>query len=307
MSIGSRVAIFLHTVKYLIDANVLSEPTKAAPQPNVVEWLRRNEREIAIDPVILGELRFGILLLPKGRRRASLERWFDAGVQRLLCLPWDAATGLRWGQLLADLRAKGRATPIKDSLIAATALVHDLAVATRNRTGFDKAVSRSSIPLPGKSMNLAPRASGPSRRGPPRRWRSGSPRDSGVCCERFRAVSLSPRSTPVFLEPIYEWARRNDFPEEAGHIIIAGVPVQIIPAHNALAEEAIASAAELDYEGQPVRVIRPEYLIALYPEPSARTRKRLERVAALLEESNLDRELLQTVLARYNLRLPTYE
>jgi hypothetical protein len=126
-------------VKFLVDANVLSEPTKAAPDPSVVEWLRRHEREITIDPVILGEVRFGILLLPKGRRRARLERWFDAGIQRLHCLPWEAETGLRWARLLASLRAAGRAMPIKDSLIAATALVHGLAVATRNQVDFEKA------------------------------------------------------------------------------------------------------------------------------------------------------------------------
>lgn len=124
---------------YLVDANVLSEPTKSSPNSMVVEWLRRNEREIAVDPIILGEVRFGILLLPKGKRRARLERWFDAGVRRLQCLPWEMQTGLRWAELLARLRGSGRAMPIKDSLIAATALVHGLVVATRNRTDFEKA------------------------------------------------------------------------------------------------------------------------------------------------------------------------
>lgn len=124
---------------YLVDANVLSEPTKASPDPAVVAWLRHHERAIVVDPVILGEVRFGILLLPKGARRTRLERWFDAGVQRLHCLPWEAETGLRWAELLAHLRAAGRAMPIKDSLIAATALVHGLIVATRNRADFEMA------------------------------------------------------------------------------------------------------------------------------------------------------------------------
>jgi hypothetical protein len=74
-------------VKYLVDAHVLSEPTKAKPDPRVVAWLRAHESEIAVDPVILGELRFGILILPKGRKRTALERWFDAGVRLLHCLP----------------------------------------------------------------------------------------------------------------------------------------------------------------------------------------------------------------------------
>ena len=106
---------------YLVDANVLSEATRPTPDPRAVGWLRRNEREIAVDPIILGEIRFGILLLPRGRRRQRLERWFDDGVSRLTCLPWDAAVGLRWAKLLADLRTAGRSMPVKDSLIAATA------------------------------------------------------------------------------------------------------------------------------------------------------------------------------------------
>ena len=126
-------------MRFLVDANVLSEPTKPAPDPNVIAWLRRYEGDIAIDPVILGELRFGILLLPRGRRRRRLEIWFEAVVKSLQCLPWDAETGLRWAELLARLRSSGRAMPIKDSLVAATALVHGLTVATRNRNDFEKA------------------------------------------------------------------------------------------------------------------------------------------------------------------------
>ncbi len=124
---------------FLVDANVLSEPTRAAPEQAVVEWLRRHEADIAVDPIILGEIRFGILLLPRGKRRTRLERWFDAGIQRLNCLPWEAETGFRWAALLASLRTSGRAMPIKDSLIAATALVHGLTVVTRNRQDFQKA------------------------------------------------------------------------------------------------------------------------------------------------------------------------
>ncbi len=124
---------------FLVDANVLSEATKAAPEPRVIEWLRVHEQELAVDPIILGELRFGILLLAKGKKRSALERWFAVGVERLECLAWDADTGLRWAELLARLRAKGHAMPIKDSLIAATALVHDLTIATRNGADFRKA------------------------------------------------------------------------------------------------------------------------------------------------------------------------
>lgn len=92
-----------------------------------------------MDPVILGELRFGILVLPRGRRRTRLERWFEEGALRLHCIPWEAETGLRWAELLARLRALGRAMPVKDSLIAATALANDLAIVTRNVADFEKA------------------------------------------------------------------------------------------------------------------------------------------------------------------------
>ena len=136
-------------MKYLVDANVLSEPTKPTPDPRVVKWLRAHEPDIAVDPVVVGELRFGILILPKGRKRKVLERWFNAGVGRLHCLPWDADTGLKWAELLARLRMKGKAMPIKDSLIAATALVHGLAVATRSRGDFMNAGVRIVDPFLG--------------------------------------------------------------------------------------------------------------------------------------------------------------
>jgi toxin FitB len=126
-------------VTYLVDANILSEATKPDPSAQVVEWLRANERELSVDPIILGEVRFGIHLLAAGKRRRRLERWFERGIATLNCLPWEAATGLRWAELLADLRRAGLAMSIKDSMIAATALVHRLTVATRNRKDFKKA------------------------------------------------------------------------------------------------------------------------------------------------------------------------
>ncbi len=126
-------------MKYLVDANVLSEPTRPAPAAAVMEWLRHHERDLAVNPIILGELEYGILLLPASRRRARLERWFTAGVQRLRVLDVDTATAAAWARLLARLKKKGRAMPIKDSLIAATALAHGLTVATRNTADFENA------------------------------------------------------------------------------------------------------------------------------------------------------------------------
>jgi predicted nucleic acid-binding protein len=126
-------------VTYLVDANVLSEATKPSPELKVLDWLRANEAELAVDPIILGEIRFGIDRMPPGPRRKRLELWFAEGVVNLVCLPLDAATGIRWAQLLAKLRASGSAMPFKDSLIAATALVHGLTIATRNSRDFQRA------------------------------------------------------------------------------------------------------------------------------------------------------------------------
>lgn len=80
-------------ILHLVDANVLSEATRQDPDQRVVEWLQENEPELAVDPIILGELRFEILLLARGRRRTRLERWFEEGVRRLQCIPWEASTG----------------------------------------------------------------------------------------------------------------------------------------------------------------------------------------------------------------------
>ncbi|MCL2419364.1 MAG: PIN domain-containing protein [Conexibacteraceae bacterium] len=129
-------------MRYLVDANVLSEATKPRPDPRVVDWLTLRERDLVVDPIILGELRYGILLLPRGQRRNRLERWFDEGAARLQCVAWDSDTGLRWAKLLADLRAAGTAMPIKDSLIAATALANDLVIATLNLRDFAAAEVR---------------------------------------------------------------------------------------------------------------------------------------------------------------------
>ena len=119
-------------MKFLVDANVLSEPTKPEPVRRVVNWLRKHETDLAVSPIILGEFEYGILLLPAGRRRTRLGEWFAGGIKQLNVVELDAQTASIWAKLLADLKRKGRVMPIKDSLIAATARQHRLTVATRN-------------------------------------------------------------------------------------------------------------------------------------------------------------------------------
>ena len=124
---------------YLVDANVLSEPTKQAADKKVISWLTANESNLVVDSIILGELRVGILALPRGRKREKLEQWFESVIEVIDCLPWDATISRRWAALVVDLKRKGETLPLLDGMIAATALEHDLIVATRNTRDFKKA------------------------------------------------------------------------------------------------------------------------------------------------------------------------
>lgn len=123
---------------YLVDANVLSEPTKQTADSKVVDWLSANEANLVVDPIIIGELRMGILALPRGRKRERLEAWFESVGDTIECLPWDSTVSRRWAALVVDLKRKGETVPLLDGMIAATALAHDLIVATRNTRDFKK-------------------------------------------------------------------------------------------------------------------------------------------------------------------------
>jgi len=134
-------------MKYLVDANVLSEPTHQSASSQVVEWLTKNEANLVVDPIVIGELRIGILALPRGRKREKLERWFENVVEVLECLPWDATVSRRWATLVVDLKRKGETVPLLDGMIAATALQYDLIVATRNTRDFQKTGVRTLNPF----------------------------------------------------------------------------------------------------------------------------------------------------------------
>lgn len=123
-------------MKYLVDANVLCEATKPQPSEVVVQWLRDHEPDLIVTPIVLGEIEYGILLMPAGRKRTRLQEWFRQGVQRLRILDLDAQTTNVWAALLARLKNKGQSMPVKDSLIAASALQHQMTIVTRNLADF---------------------------------------------------------------------------------------------------------------------------------------------------------------------------
>ena len=85
---------------------VLSEPTKPVPSSKVIDWLTANERNLAVDSVIVGELCVGILSLPHGRKRRQLEQWLEEVLQTVDCLPWDVTISRRWAKLVVDVNKR---------------------------------------------------------------------------------------------------------------------------------------------------------------------------------------------------------
>jgi hypothetical protein len=115
------------------------------------------------------------------------------------------------------------------------------------------------------------------------------------------ALFAASSSGLIDLEPLYQWAAEKEFAVRHEHIVIGDVPVQIVPAPTALHEEAVRSAATLDFSGAPIRVVRPEYLIATWLQPPANNHGRKERAARLRESVQMDHELLDALIRRFGL------
>jgi hypothetical protein len=109
------------------------------------------------------------------------------------------------------------------------------------------------------------------------------------------------RGPLVSLDPLYRWAEGRGYPAQDEHILVEGLPTQFLPAPNALALEAIEAAREVLYEDVAVRVVAPEYLVALCLQPQAKTARRRERAAMLMEVPGLNRTLVDDILGRHGL------
>jgi hypothetical protein len=101
------------------------------------------------------------------------------------------------------------------------------------------------------------------------------------------------------LAPLYEALRARGYAEEGECVSIEGVPVQFLPAYNALLEEALAEARETAYEDTLTRVLRAEHLVAICLQ-TGRDEDR-ERVRILRAQAELDMDYLAGVLARHQL------
>lgn len=126
----------------LIDTNVVSEVMKPLSDPVVRRWFdSQNRLALFLSSITVAELRFGISVLPKGRRRDELSGAFD-DVLALLggrVLAFDGAAGERYARLAAAARAAGPPIPVLDGYIAAVAASHGMAVATRDCGPFQAA------------------------------------------------------------------------------------------------------------------------------------------------------------------------
>ena len=102
------------------------------------------------------------------------------------------------------------------------------------------------------------------------------------------------------LAPLYDALRARGYSEQENECIrIEGVPVQFLPAYNALLEEALKEAQEIMYEDVPARVLRSEHLLAICLQ-TGRSKDR-ERVRILREQAKLDQNFLADVLRRHQL------
>jgi predicted nucleic acid-binding protein len=125
-------------MSYLLDTNIVSETIRKNPNRSVLTWFDQVPGEaLFISVLTLGEIRKGIEALSDRGRREKLRLWLEHELPAWFegrALPVDLAVADRWGRLLAEA---GRPLPTIDSLLAATALHHELRLVTRNARDFD--------------------------------------------------------------------------------------------------------------------------------------------------------------------------
>lgn len=125
-------------MSYLLDTNVISELVRPKPARIVLDWFGNIPSEaLHISVLTLGEIRKGVEQMSDGVRREKLRLWLEHDLVDWFgtrVLPVDMPVADRWGWLLASV---GRPVPSIDSLLAATALHHELRLVTRNQKDFD--------------------------------------------------------------------------------------------------------------------------------------------------------------------------
>lgn len=126
-------------MNYLLDTCLFSEFKKPRPEPKVISWLSdKHEETLFLSVVTIGEIQKGISNLAPSKKRTDLENWLQSLIIRYSgrILPLGTDEMLFWGDVIIKLKKKGRVLPFMDSLIAATALKHNLVLITKNESDF---------------------------------------------------------------------------------------------------------------------------------------------------------------------------
>lgn len=124
-------------VSYLLDTNILSEPTRAAPDEKVLARLRKSAGRVATSAITWHELHHGLALMAPSRKRNAIAAYLDSLRQAdLPILPYSAEAAEWHAQERARLSSKGFTPPFADGQIAATAHAHGLTLVTRNVADF---------------------------------------------------------------------------------------------------------------------------------------------------------------------------
>lgn len=125
----------------VLDTNVVSELLRPAPTSRVADWyISQAAPEAYISAVTEAELRYGVEIMPAGRRRADLESTIERLLEREFIgriLPFDTAAAKAYATIAAERRAAGRPIQPADCQIAAIARSQGASVATRDRGGFE--------------------------------------------------------------------------------------------------------------------------------------------------------------------------
>ena len=141
-------------MSWLLDTCVVSELVRPRPKASVVHWvMEREESELFLSVLTIGELEKGIAKLPDDPKRTALEKWVRRELAdrfRGRLLEVDSAVLTRWGTASGKSEASGRPLPVIDCLIAATSLQHGLTVVTRNTADLEQCGARCVNPWVGK-------------------------------------------------------------------------------------------------------------------------------------------------------------
>ena len=125
----------------ILDTNVVSEPRRPTPHSSVQAWFAAQDPEqLYLTTTVVGELAVGIERMPPGRRRADFRRWLDALLVEDFAgriLTFDVEAALIYGKVVAEALARGRPPPVGDAQIAAVARRNEMAVASRDISGFE--------------------------------------------------------------------------------------------------------------------------------------------------------------------------